>query len=45
MGVSPQLASKPARSPDVLGELLHSLSQPLTTLQCSLELSILELHQ
>jgi signal transduction histidine kinase len=25
---------------DVLGELLHSLSQPLTTLQCSLELSI-----
>jgi signal transduction histidine kinase len=28
------------RGPDVLGELLHSLSQPLTTLQCSLELSI-----
>jgi hypothetical protein len=26
--------------PDVLGDLLHSLSQPLTTLQCSLELSI-----
>jgi hypothetical protein len=24
----------------VLGELLHSLSQPLTTLHCSLELSI-----
>ena len=27
-------------SPDLLGELLHSLSQPLTTLRCSLELSI-----
>lgn len=26
--------------PDVLGELLHSLSQPLTSLRCSLELSI-----
>jgi hypothetical protein len=29
-----------ARSPDVLSELLHSLSQPLTGLQCSLELSL-----
>jgi hypothetical protein len=28
------------RGPDVLGELLHSLSQPLTSLRCSLELSI-----
>jgi signal transduction histidine kinase len=28
------------RGPNILGELLHSLSQPLTTLQCSLELSI-----
>ena len=27
-------------SPDVLGELLHSLSQPLTGLRCSLELSL-----
>lgn len=27
-------------TPDVLGELLHSLSQPLTSLRCSLELSI-----
>jgi len=26
--------------PDVLGELLHSLSQPLTSLRCSLELSL-----
>jgi len=30
-------------TPDLLGELLHSLSQPLTTLRCSLELSIEEL--
>jgi signal transduction histidine kinase len=30
------------RGPDVLGELLHSLSQPLTSLRCSLELSIEE---
>ncbi|MGB6386890.1 MAG: hypothetical protein WBE45_02745 [Terriglobales bacterium] len=29
-----------ARSPDVLSELLHSLSQPLTGLRCSLELSL-----
>src|SRR5271169_6211102 len=29
-------------SPDVLAELLHSLSQPLTGLRCSLELSIAE---
>ncbi len=28
------------QSPDVLGELLHSLSQPLTGLRCSLELSL-----
>jgi signal transduction histidine kinase len=31
------------RAPNVLGELLHSLSQPLTSLRCSLELSIEEL--
>jgi nitrogen-specific signal transduction histidine kinase len=29
----------PLRS-DVLGDLVHSLSQPLTTLRCALELSI-----
>ncbi len=29
-----------AHDPDVLGELLHSLSQPLTGLRCSLELSL-----
>jgi len=28
------------RGPSVLGELLHSISQPLTTLRCSLELSL-----
>jgi len=32
--------SKPVACPDVLGELLHSLSQPLTGLRCSLELSL-----
>jgi len=31
---------KARRGPNVLGELLHSLSQPLTTLRCSLELSL-----
>jgi signal transduction histidine kinase len=38
MIASPHFVSQPARRPDVLGELLHSLSQPLTSLQCSLEL-------
>lgn len=33
------------RGPDVLGELLHSLSQPLTSLRCSLELSIEEVAE
>jgi hypothetical protein len=33
------------QSPDVLGELLHSLSQPLTSLRCSLELSIGEVAE
>ena len=28
-------------SPDVLGDLLHSLSQPLTSLRCFLELSLI----
>jgi signal transduction histidine kinase len=45
MSASPQPVSKLARSPDVLGELLHSLSQPLTSLQCSLELSIDEVAE
>jgi len=32
---------KPQPSPDVLGDLLHSLSQPLTSLRCFLELSLI----
>jgi hypothetical protein len=40
MSASSHLVSKLAPSPDVLAELLHSLSQPLTSLQCSLELSL-----
>jgi len=39
MNVSPAPAPE-SRLQDVLGELLHSLSQPLTTLHCALELSI-----
>jgi signal transduction histidine kinase len=37
--------SKLQRDPDVLGDLLHSLSQPLTSLRCSLELSIEEVAE
>src|SRR6266436_6630688 len=33
-------SQQPPRGPDLLGELLHSLSQPLTGLRCSLELSL-----
>ncbi len=40
MSASSQSLPKVPPSPDVLGELLHSLSQPLTTLRCSLELSL-----
>ena len=32
-------------NPDVLGHLLHSLCQPLTTLRCSLELSLDEINE
>jgi hypothetical protein len=45
MIASPHFVLKPARSPDVLGELLHSLSQPLTSLQCSLELCLEEVAE
>src|SRR5882757_804463 len=43
MSMGPQSIS--VRTPDqaVLGELLHSLSQPLTSLRCSLELSVDEI--
>ncbi len=40
MSASPQSVPKMQPSPDVLGDLLHSLSQPLTGLRCSLELSL-----
>jgi hypothetical protein len=39
MNASPVPVPQPQLQ-DVLGELLHSLSQPLTTLHCTLELSI-----
>jgi signal transduction histidine kinase len=42
MSTSQHLFPKPPRGVDVMGELLHSLSQPLTSLRCSLELSIEE---
>jgi signal transduction histidine kinase len=41
----PQSYAKVPRGPDVLAELLHSLSQPLTSLRCSLELSIEEVAE
>jgi signal transduction histidine kinase len=40
MNTSAHSFSKMPANPDVLGELLHSLSQPLTSLRCSLELSL-----
>ena len=40
MSTSSHSFPKAPRGPDLLGELLHSLSQPLTGLRCSLELSL-----
>ena len=40
MSASSHTFPKVPRGPDVLGELLHSLSQPLTSLRCLLELSL-----
>jgi signal transduction histidine kinase len=40
MSASSHSFPKLRQDPDVLGELLHSLSQPLTSLRCSLELSL-----
>src|SRR5258708_32977269 len=47
VGVSTNSHSFPKvpRGPDVLGELLHSLSQPLASLRCSLELSLEEMTE
>ncbi len=40
MSTNPQVVAMLPRGPDVLGDLLHSISQPLTSLRCSLELSL-----
>ena len=45
MSASAYALSKLPPGQEVLGELLHSISQPLTTLRCSLELSIDEIAQ
>lgn len=45
MSTSPHSFPNPPRGPDVLGELLHSMSQPLTSLRCSLELSMEEVAE
>lgn len=45
MSAGPHSLVAPHPAPDVLGELLHSLSQPLTSLRCSLELSIDEVAE
>jgi hypothetical protein len=45
MSAVPQPASRPLRDQEVLGELLHSISQPLTSLRCSLELSVGEVAE
>ena len=40
MSAGPQGIATRTQDQAVLGELLHSLSQPLTSLRCSLELSV-----
>jgi signal transduction histidine kinase len=40
MSASPQPAARMLQDHEILGELLHSVSQPLTSLCCSLELSV-----
>jgi len=40
MSTSPQPFPRPPQDQELLGALLHSMSQPLTSLRCSLELSI-----
>jgi len=45
MSASAHSFSRIPRDQEVLGELLHSLSQPLTSLRCSLELSIDEVAE
>jgi hypothetical protein len=45
LNLNPNLPQGPDVMGDVLGELLHCLSQPLTSLRCSLELSIDEVPE
>jgi signal transduction histidine kinase len=45
MSAAPQPSLKLLQNQEVLGELLHSLSQPLTSLRCSLELSFDEVAE
>jgi signal transduction histidine kinase len=45
MSAAPQPSLKLVQDQEVLGELLHSLSQPLTSLRCSLELSFDEVAE
>lgn len=45
MSALPQPSLKVLQDQEVLGELLHSLSQPLTSLRCSLELSFDEVAE
>jgi len=45
MSAAPQPSLKLMQDQEVFGELLHSLSQPLTSLRCSLELSIDEVAE
>jgi hypothetical protein len=45
MSASPHSFPELPRGPDLLGELLHSLSQPLTGLRCCLELSLEEVAE
>jgi signal transduction histidine kinase len=45
MSAAVQPSLKLLQDQEVLGELLHSLSQPLTSLRCSLELSIEEVTE
>ena len=43
MSTGPQPFASRSHEQALLGELLHSLSQPLTSLRCSLELSVEEI--
>jgi signal transduction histidine kinase len=40
MSATPHASPGAAHTPNILADLMHSLCQPLTTLRCSLELSL-----